>query len=126
METLKTLKRSAEGGATMTDRMARELEEWVQRTFTEDRAVWKDEVLRRAQDDELPREELAMLAELPLAKQTAHELVDEIERDDPRAGAGRLGRRHERGLERREPARRVRRSASPNATAATEGGGYQP
>lgn len=76
----------------MADRIAQELEDWITKTFTDDRPIWKDEVVRRARDDRLPTEELAMLAELPLVKQTPRELVDEIERmghiSEPGGSAG--------------------------------------
>ncbi len=60
--------------------MVRELEDWVERTFTVERGVQRNEVLRRAKDAGLPREELDMLAQLPQASQTPHEIVNEIDR----------------------------------------------
>jgi hypothetical protein len=58
----------------------RELEDWVQRTFPVQRGVPKAEVLSRAREAGLPAEDLDLLAQLPQASQTAHELVAEIDR----------------------------------------------
>ncbi|HEY3317097.1 MAG TPA: hypothetical protein VGK50_01555 [Coriobacteriia bacterium] len=64
----------------MRSRMVRELEDWIERTFTEERGVERREVLRRAKGARLPSEEIHLLERLPQATQTPRELVDEIDR----------------------------------------------
>jgi hypothetical protein len=62
------------------DDMVRELEDWIERTFVTERAVSRDEVLRRADSAHLPAEEKQLLDQLPQAPKNRDALVDEIER----------------------------------------------